>query len=321
MVQISMFDPFTESAMTVCRSFSDGYQSRRVPFFNPQTIVLAQGSNSTPSRIQFASRICNAYPESTIIEAFDAPHSKVAIAGRRLIDRHYAGKKTLVLGELRDSVRLSQETGNSCPNYWHFSPYGFCPYDCQYCYLAGTIGVKFSPSVKVFVNIDDILEKVNCIANKIVRPTAFYLGKLQDGLALDPLTGFCRIMVPFFAEHPYARLTVLTKSISIENLLSINHNNHTILSWSLNPECICKEYEPNTPPLKNRIEAMQKCAAAGYPIRAMIMPIIPIDHWQEVYEQFITELLKKINLQRITLGGICSYKTAQSLMNRNVLAL
>ncbi|MEW6236279.1 MAG: hypothetical protein AB1656_12910, partial [Candidatus Omnitrophota bacterium] len=45
---------------------------------------------------------------------------------------------------------------------------------------------------------------------------------------------------------------------------------------------------------------------------------IPIDHWQEVYEQFITELLKKINLQRITLGGICSYKTAQSLMNQKI---
>ena len=44
------------------------------------------------------------------------------------------------------------------------------------------------------------------------EPTAFYLGKLQDGLALDPPTGYSRHIIPFFADHPTARLTLLTKS-------------------------------------------------------------------------------------------------------------
>jgi len=60
------------------------------------------------------------------------------------------GKKTLVFGVHKSALRFSGEDGNTCPNYWHFSPYGFCPYDCQYCYLAGTPGVRFSPTVKIF---------------------------------------------------------------------------------------------------------------------------------------------------------------------------
>jgi cation diffusion facilitator CzcD-associated flavoprotein CzcO len=32
------------------------------------------------------------------------------------------------------AAALQAQEGNACPNYWHFSPYGFCPYDCEYCY-------------------------------------------------------------------------------------------------------------------------------------------------------------------------------------------
>lgn len=106
---------------------------------------------------------------------------------------HYRGKQTLVFGEHRSAVRLSEERGNTCPNYWSFSPYGFCPYECKYCYLAGTKGVSFSPTVKVFLNLPEMLGQIDRIAAQQGRPTGFYLGKLQDGLALDPLTGYSRI--------------------------------------------------------------------------------------------------------------------------------
>lgn len=116
-----------------------------------------------------------------------------------------------VLGEHNSAVRFSEEEDNTCPNYWHFSPYGFCPYGCHYCYLAGTPGVRFSPAVKIFLNLPEILTEVDRIANQLGRPMAFYLGKLQDGLALDPLSGYSRKMIPFFARHPYAHMVVLTK--------------------------------------------------------------------------------------------------------------
>ncbi len=200
----------------------------------------------------------------------------------------------------------STEEGNSCPNYWHFSPYGFCPYGCAYCYLAGTQGVRFSPTVKVFLNLPEILAKLDRIARQIDKPTAFYLGKLQDALALDPLTGYSRQIIPFFANHPTARLTLLTKSADVSNLLDLDHHEHSIVSWTVNPRAIVEAFEKHTPPLEERLGAMEACAGVGYPVRAVVMPIIPIPDWEMIYGEFLTELLTRIRLSRITLGSICS---------------
>jgi spore photoproduct lyase len=172
--------------------------------------------------------------------------------------------------------------------------------------------------VKIFVNLPEILSEIDLIANQLRKPTVFYLGKLQDGLALDPLTGFSRILIPFFAEHPYARMTLLTKSADIKNLLALDNNGNTILSWSLNPKEVIRQFELGTPPLSERIAAMKLCADAGYPLRAVIMPIIPVVNWREVYDAFLEDLLTQVRLGRITLGGVCIYPAAQELMERKM---
>lgn len=290
------------------------YRPHRPDRFEPQRIILTKGSLVSPSRRTFIERICGLFPQAEVLEQLDLPHNRINVGSTDPLAQHYLGKRMLVLGEHRSAVRLSREYRNMCPNYWHFSPYGFCPFDCAYCYLAATPGVRFSPTVKIFLNLPEILAQIGRIAQRLGRPTAFYLGKLQDGLALDPLTGYSRVMVPFFAQHPYARLTLLTKASDVENLLDLDHRGHTILSWSLNPPEVCARFEVNTPPPQDRIEAMRICAAAGYPIRAVIMPVIPVPGWREVYAQFLQELLTMVPLTRITLGGICSYEGALSLM-------
>jgi len=121
-------------------------------------------------------------------------------------------------------------------------------------------------------------------------------------------------MVPFFAQHQQARLIVLTKSANVENLLDLDHRGHTILSWSLNPAGISSVFEHNVPLPEQRLAAMQRCAEAGYPLRALIMPIIPVVDWQTVYTEFLEILLRMVPLQRITLGQICSYSGALTLM-------
>ncbi len=290
------------------------YQPRRPEYFEPRRIVLAKGSLDTPHRREIVEAICKLYPKARVLELFDKPHNSIETGRPGSLESHYEGKQTLVFGEHKSSVRLSEEADNTCPNYWHFSPYGFCPYDCKYCYLAGTPGVRFSPTVKIFLNLDEILVQIDKVAHQLTEPTVFYLGKLQDGLALDPLTGYSRQLVAFFANHPIARQVVLTKSGDVENLLGLNHRGRTILSWSLNPPEVTQQFEVNTPSPHKRLAAMRKCAAAGYPIRAVVMPIIPIAGWRQAYATFLNELLLSVQLERITLGGICSYPGAKSLM-------
>jgi spore photoproduct lyase len=300
--------------MSVDEKPLDNYLPRPAPLFRPIRIVMAKGSNFTKSRRQLAERICAAYPEAEIIEAFGTPHNRVDLGESDPLRLHESGKQTLVLAEHRSAVRFSDEGGNACPNYWHFSPYGFCPYGCHYCYLAGTPGVWFSPTVKIFLNLEDIFAEVDRTANQLATPTAFYLGKLQDGLALEPLSGYAQTMIPFFARHLYARMVILTKSANVENLLDLDHSGRTILSWTVNAPEVVHSFEMNTPAVMDRIEAMRRCVQAGYPVRAVVMPIIPMADWQDIYERFLSVLLESVLLSRITLGSICSYPQAQRLM-------
>ena len=295
-----------------------GYTSLPAPGFAPQRIVLAQGSLTTPARRKVVEQIGQAYPEAEVVDQTDIPHNRVDLGETDAAAALKRGKQTLVLGEHRSAVRQSREERNTCPNYWHFSPYGFCPYGCRYCYLAGPPGVRFSPTVKVFLNLPEILAEINRIATRLAEPTAFYLGKLQDGLALDPLTGYSRTLIPFFASHRYARMVLLTKSANVENLVGLDHGGHTILSWSLNPAEVITAAESNTPPLAARLQAMKQCAAAGYPIRAVIMPIVPLPGWQNAYDAFLRTLLAEVRLDRLTLGGICSYRAARGLMEHQI---
>jgi hypothetical protein len=252
---------------------------RRPNHLHVSRIYPAKGSLATPERAHFVERICALYPDAERIECPDTPHNRINLGVADPLARHRLGKRTLVFGEHKSAVRFSEEEGNTCPNYWHFSPYGFCFYGCGYCYLAGTAGVWFSPTVKIYVNLPEILEGIDRAASRLARPTAFYLGKLQDGLALDPLTGYSGLLVPFFGRHRYARQVILTKSADVDRLIGLDHGGRTILSWSLLPPEVAPRFEANVPSAEDRIAAMKRCVEAGYPVRAVLMPLIPVDGW------------------------------------------
>lgn len=307
-----------QSTFPLFLSEPGAYRPRPACYFEPARIILSRGSLDDEDRRALVEGICRTYHTAQVIERLDTSHSRIKVDANDPLGQHYAGKQTLVLGEHRSAVRFSSEEGNTCPNYWHFSPYGFCPFDCKYCYLAGTPGVRFSPAVKIFLNLGEMLSQIRQMADAAHQPTAFYLGKLQDGLALDPLTGYTRTLVPFFAAQRFARLTLLTKSTDVDNLLDLEHGGHTILSWSLNPPEVCRIFEANTPPVESRIEAIRRCAAAGYPVRAVVMPVIPVPDWDLVYSSFIEFLLNRVRLERITIGGICTYRSARDLMERKL---
>ena len=294
------------------------YKSVSTPFFEPERIFLAKGSIVTERRQRFVNSIVSIFPNAEVIENLDTPHNQVSLDESNPVKRLRTGKRTLVFGEHKSAVRFSDEEGNTCPNYWHFSPYGFCPFGCKYCYLAGTLGVWHSPTVKVYVNLEEIISQIDKTALKLAQPTAFYIGKLQDGLALDPLTGYSKVLVPFFALHEFARQVILTKSDSVENLMGLDHRRRTTITWSLNPSEISEKFEENVPTIKARMAAMKKCAEAGYPVRAVIMPVIPVKNWEHFYDRFVRRLVAEIPLERVTIGGICIYKNARRLMEKKI---
>jgi len=285
--------------------------------FRPERIILTRGALATPPRRRFVEAICGALPGAEVVEATNRNHMQLGgFLPRGDAARREVGRRTLVIGTIASPLRRSNEKGIVCPNYLHFSTTGYCPYRCGYCYLAGSCSTVVAPVVKVFVNLEDVLEAIARRARELTRPTSFYLGKLQDALALDPLTGFSRVLVRFFAEQPRARLVMLTKSDRVGNLLEVESAGKTAVAWSVNPDEVCREFEAGAPSLANRLAAARACQQAGYQVRFVIMPVLPVEGWRGAYSRLVERLSDGISPARITMGGICSYPGALRLTRR-----
>ena len=290
------------------------YQPSPAGGFTPERIILTRGALGTAPRRAFVERLLAVFPHAERIEALDRTHMQLGgLLPQGDAARRSAGRRTLVVGTIATPLRQSQEKHICCPNYLHFSPTAYCSYACAYCYLAGSCSTVVAPAVKVFVNLEDVLAAIARKARRLRGPASFYLGKLQDALALDPLTGFSRLLVPFFAEHPQARLVMLTKNDAVGNLLGLAHGGHTVVSWSLNPDAVCRAFEGGAPPLERRLAAARRCQEAGYPVRFLIMPILPVEAWRRHYSELVEAILASTRPERITMGGICSYGTALRL--------
>ncbi|HUT34031.1 MAG TPA: hypothetical protein VNE39_11150 [Planctomycetota bacterium] len=282
--------------------------------FQPRRVVLTRGALDTPPRRAFVERLLARFPDAERVEALDRTHMQLhGLLPAGDAARREAGRRTLVVGTLATPLRLSRERHIVCPNYLHFSPTAYCTYACAYCYLAGSCSTVVAPVAKVYVNLEDALAAIARKARGLREPTSFYVGKLQDALALDPLTGFSRVLVPYFAEQPLARLVLLTKSDCVGNLPGLGHRGRTAVSWSVNPEAVCREFERGAPPLARRLAAARRCQEAGYPIRFLVMPMLPVDGWRRHYAELVEAIFAATSPQRITLGGICSYATALRL--------
>ncbi len=175
--------------------------------------------------------------------------------------------------------------GMACCHYFVINFGLNCSFDCSYCYLQSYLN---SPLLTLFGNIDTLLEQVH---EKITKQPHFHwrvgTGEYTDSLALDHLTEFNRILVPFFSKLPNATLELKSKSNTIHSLLDLSHNNHTIISWSINPNVVVETFEHLTSSITERLIAAQEVTQKGYSVAFHIDPIIWYPAWEKDYHALI----------------------------------
>ena len=294
-------------------------------------IIFARGSEANPD---LCERVLAAFPKARVERQPDVPPARASIFGpdaspanggrrrmrplQRQAGLRQAGKRTLVLGSIGRVLDTNCEPGMGerivCYPYRHFSAVGNCPYDCRFCYLSGNRGNLKCPAIKLYTNLPDVLSAIRKAADRAPGPVLFYGSKLQDFVALDPLTRYSETLVPFAAEQPNVRLLFLTKSANIERFLPLDHRGHTILSWTLNAEPVIEGYEIGTPSLDERLVAARRAADAGYEVRFILMPMIPVPGWRQAYAEVVEKALSVVRPSRITVGGICMYRSALNAM-------
>ncbi len=172
-----------------------------------------------------------------------------------------------------------------------------CPMDCSYCILQYYLS---NPFITVHVNRQDLWNQLDIFLgtykNKRLR---LGTGELGDSLALDHLTENSKDLISYFRTKTFVLFELKTKTVNIENLLSVEPAENIIISWSLNSEGIARMEEKGAPPVHCRIEAAQRIAKRGFRVGFHFDPIILHSGWEEGYAEIISSLFSSIEPNQI----------------------
>jgi len=199
-------------------------------------------------------------------------------------------KKNLIIG--------TRKTHKFVPNHKtsdFLVPYtsSGCTAMCMYCYLV--CNYNKCSYLRLFVNREEMLDKIIKTANKSEEELTFEIGSNSDLILENTITGNLEWTIPKFAENNRGYLTFPTKFDMVDPILNLNHNGRVIVRMSVNPEKIIQRVEFGTSHLKNRVEAINKLKKAEYKIGILIAPIILVDNWQEEYENLIIYLKENLS--------------------------
>lgn len=170
-----------------------------------------------------------------------------------------------------------------------------CTAMCMYCYLV--CNYNKCAYLRLFVNREQMLEKIIKVAKQSEKQLTFEIGSNSDLILENTITGNLVWTIENFANTEKGRLTLPTKFEMVDSILPLNHNGKIIIRMSVNPSEIINKVEFGTSRLKGRIEAINKLVEAGYKIGILIAPVILVENWQQLYTELIqtlnSELLEK----------------------------
>lgn len=182
---------------------------------------------------------------------------------------------------------------------YYFSHLLNCPFDCSYCFLQG---MYRSAHYVLFVNYEDYMEDIASVSHE--APTTFFSGYDGDSLALESFTSFTQTFFPFFEKLPHAELELRTKSVSIQTLLQQEPLQNVVVAYSLNPHAVAKKYEPKTPSLAARLDALEKLEQHGWRVGLRFDPVLYVENYKAQYAPFFDEVFSRVkNPHSVTLGG------------------
>ena len=168
-----------------------------------------------------------------------------------------------------------------------------CTAMCLYCYLI--CNYNKCAYLRLFVNREEMLEKIIKEANKSEEELVFEIGSNSDLILENTITGNLVWTIENFAKSNKGYLTFPTKFDMVDDLLNLDHRGRIIVRISVNPQEIIKNVEIGTSNLEGRINAINKLCDAGYKVGILVAPIILVDNWKELYEGLFISLKEKLS--------------------------
>lgn len=187
---------------------------------------------------------------------------------------------------------LIRESGRSTDFITPSFGYG-CLLDCSYCYMKRHL----PKGLNVAQNYAQILSEVNNHAffTNVEKPNqthaeyTTYDISCNEDFALHAKFHKWEEIFTFFKEHPIAMASFATKVIP-KQFLAFNPNKKVRIRFSLMPQSISTELEPNTPLILDRIKAINSFIDAGYDVHVNFSPVVHYNGWLADYEELFDQL-------------------------------
>lgn len=168
-----------------------------------------------------------------------------------------------------------------------------CTAMCMYCYLV--CNYNKCAYLRLFVNREEMLDKIIRTAQNSEKDLTFEIGSNSDLILENTITNNLVWTIENFANTSNGHLTFPTKFDMVDDILPLKHNGKVTIRVSVNPEEIINKVEFGTSRLRNRVQAINKLADAGYPIGILIAPVILVENWKELYSNLIKYLYENLN--------------------------
>ena len=268
--------------------------------FQPEKILVEDCIQNSA----FAQNLLQKYPDVSIESVTDADE---VIRRAQITENKNEWKGTLLLARQRGPfLRLCPGTQKHiCCLYHNLDVAAGCDINCTYCILQGYLN---NPLITIYCNMDDMFAELD--SKLLHHPNMFYrigTGELSDSLTFDHISETSIELVPYFADKTNAIIELKTKSVQIENLLGLQHNRRTVVSWSMNAHDIRENEESNAPDMNKRLEAAKEIQKAGYRLGFHFDPMICHDNWEEGYRETVNKIfnvIKPENIAWISLGAL-----------------
>lgn len=274
--------------------------------FVPEEVLIERGCEETP-----IARRCRERAPDVPVRVIDDRH---ALRGQDFA----AAKRRLLLAPRRGAFLEHCPAGTrgmACCNYLVLTFASNCPMDCRYCFLQDYLAD--APALTAYVNPDDALAEVGRLLDAHPeRRFRIGTGELADSLALDPLTGLSRDLVPFFAARANALLELKTKTDCVDDLVTMDPRERVVVSWSLAPAAAVRVAEAGTAPLSARFAAMRRAADAGYKIGIHLDPLIEHDGWEEGYRDLVQAIASAVPAERVAWVSMGALRLSPALRTR-----
>jgi len=174
-----------------------------------------------------------------------------------------------------------------------------CLYNCTYCYMKRhkPEGLDYADTrsvTDILTEIDhhawfDTTEKPNQTHEKYIT----YDISCNEDFALHAKYHDWERIFGFFRDHELALGSFATKYVN-EDLLKFDPKGKVRIRFSLMPEKLRKELEPNTSSILKRIGAINAFKAAGYDVHVNFSPVVVYDGWLDDYAELFAILNSQV---------------------------